>query len=57
MQARLDIRLYNSVVRRIATAQSAQFGVDTPRARKERARWVREVRRSYPMSQFGITWR
>jgi hypothetical protein len=47
---------YNSLIRRAAVAQSQWFGIDTPRARRCQAYWVRRIRREYPFSQFGVTW-
>lgn len=53
----LDIRSYNKLVRSIGAAHSARFGLDTPKARREECKMIRRVRREYPISNYGITWR
>lgn len=52
----MNITGYNQIVRGIACANSAEFGIDTPKHRRHKAYWIRRIRKEFPMSQFGITW-
>ena len=50
------LRLYNNLIRRIARNHSARYGLDTPKSRTSESRMLRDLRRTYPFSQYGITW-
>lgn len=47
---------YNKLLLDAVTEQSQWFGIDTVKARRCQANWLRRLRREYPFSQFGVTW-
>ena len=43
----MDIRLYNAILRRIASGLTSHLGF-TPEADRLRAKWLRQLRQDYP---------
>jgi hypothetical protein len=43
-----DLRIYNKVIRSIASDSVAHLGIDTMRSRVAMARWCRRLRKEYP---------
>lgn len=50
------VQKYNGIIKQIAAQHSVHYGIDTPLLRHHEAKWCRQLRRDYPLSNYMVTW-